>query len=208
MGPNGTAHHALAGALRFFDPSRPLSYEGPIMFDLDAENSVSDLVAPMYRSVEEITAWAKSRKEQGRPDRGRPLILCEYSHAMGNSNGGLDDYWRDFRTHHGLQGGFIWEWRDHGLVRPNEGSSETIGQAAVTGQSAGDGETRWGYGGDFGEQRHDGNFVFDGLLGPDLVPHPACVELAHLHRSLHLEDVDARSGRIRLYNERSFADSS
>ena len=204
----GTAHHALAGALRFFDPSRPLSYEGPIMFDLDAENSVSDLVAPMYRSVEEITAWAKSRKEQGRPDRGRPLILCEYSHAMGNSNGGLDDYWRAFRTHHGLQGGFIWEWRDHGLVRPNEGSSETIGQAAVTGQSAGDGETRWGYGGDFGEQRHDGNFVFDGLLGPDLVPHPACVELAHLHRSLHLEDVDARSGRIRLYNERSFADSS
>jgi beta-galactosidase len=90
------------------------------MFDLDAENSVSDLVAPMYRSVEEITAWAKSRKEQGRPDRGRPLILCEYSHAMGNSNGGLDDYWRAFRTHHGLQGGFIWEWRDHGLVRPNE----------------------------------------------------------------------------------------
>ncbi|MFZ1439007.1 MAG: glycoside hydrolase family 2 TIM barrel-domain containing protein, partial [Candidatus Microthrix subdominans] len=60
----GPAHHGLAGALRFLDPSRPLSYEGPIMFDLDAENSVSDLVAPMYRSVEEITAWAKSRKEQ------------------------------------------------------------------------------------------------------------------------------------------------
>jgi beta-galactosidase len=110
----GPAHHGLAGALRYLDPSRPLSYEGPIMFDLDADNPVSDLVAPMYRSVEEITAWAKSRK-----DRRRPLILCEYSHAMGNSNGGLDDYWRAFRTHHGLQGGFVWEWRDHGLVRGN-----------------------------------------------------------------------------------------
>ena len=223
----GTAHYALAGALRFLDPSRPLSYEGPIMFDLDADNSVSDLVAPMYRSVEEITAWAKSRKEQGRPDRGRPLILCEYSHAMGNSNGGLDDYWRAFRTHHGLQGGFIWEWRDHGLVRGDDSSadaehpkiaSEITSSAEhatnvaetplVAEPSANPSEIRWGYGGDFGEQRHDGNFVFDGLLGPDLVPHPACVELAHLHRSLHLEDTDVRSGRLRLHNERSFADTS
>ena len=232
----GPAHHGLAGALRYLDPSRPLSYEGPIMFDLDADNPVSDLVAPMYRSVEEITAWAKSRK-----DRRRPLILCEYSHAMGNSNGGLDDYWRAFRTHHGLQGGFVWEWRDHGLVRGNHSSASAehpagdggirrhsnhlsasaehpAGDGGIRRHSnhlsasaehpAGDGETRWGYGGDFGEQRHDGNFVFDGLLGPDLVPHPACIELAHLQRSLHLEGVDVRLGHLRLHNERSFTDTS
>ncbi len=197
----GPAHHGLAGALRFFDPSRPLSYEGPIMFDLDADNPISDLVAPMYRSVEEITAWAKGRRERGRPDQGRPLILCEYSHAMGNSNGGLDDYWRAFRTHHGLQGGFIWEWRDHGLVRGDQSSADAEHPTNAD-------ETRWGYGGDFGEQRHDGNFVFDGLLGPDLVPHPACVELAHLHRSLHLEGVNVRLGHLRLHNERSFSDTS
>lgn len=222
----GAAHHALAGALRHVDPSRPLSYEGPIMFDLDADNPVSDLVAPMYRSVEEITAWAKGRRAQG-SDRRRPLILCEYSHAMGNSNGGLDDYWHAFRTHHGLQGGFVWEWRDHGLVRGNGPSADAEhpldGGAGRSGSSdpsadaehptpselpATSADTRWGYGGDFGEDRHDGNFVCDGLLGPDLVPHPACAELAHLQRSMHLVAIDAGSGQLKLTNERSFADTS
>ncbi|MEZ5383402.1 MAG: glycoside hydrolase family 2 TIM barrel-domain containing protein [Microthrixaceae bacterium] len=203
----GAAHHGLAGAIRHVDPSRPLSYEGPIMFDLAADNPVSDLVAPMYRSVEEITHWATSRT-----DRRRPLILCEYSHAMGNSNGGLDDYWRAFRAYDGLQGGFVWEWRDHGLVRPSApgrpvGAAEPAAEPATRPGGAGV-ATRWGYGGDFGEVRHDGNFVCDGLLATDLTPHPASIELAHLQRSLHVEGVDVRRGRVRLRNERSFTDTS
>ncbi|MCB1026365.1 MAG: DUF4981 domain-containing protein, partial [Microthrixaceae bacterium] len=206
----GAAHHALAGAIRHLDPGRPLSYEGPIMFDLEADNPVSDLVAPMYRSVEEITAWAKARRAAGCADRRRPLILCEYSHAMGNSNGGLADYWDAFRAHHGLQGGFVWEWRDHGLLRSGSGSSPQPGDGPVASEETPGrgGDARWGYGGDFGEDRHDGNFVCDGLLAPDLTPHPACVELAHLQRSLHVEADGVSPGRYRLRSERSFTDTA
>ena len=76
--------------------------------------------------------------------------MCEYSHAMGNSNGTLAEYWDAIETTPGLQGGFIWEWWDHGLV-----------------QTLPDGRTRWAYGGDFGDQPNDGNFCADGLTWPD-----------------------------------------
>ena len=85
--------------------------------------------------------------------------MCEFSHAMGNSNGTLAEYWDAIESTPGLQGGFIWEFWDHGLV-----------------QTLPDGRTRWAYGGDFGEQPNDGNFVCDGMVWPDRRPKPAMWE--------------------------------
>ena len=95
----------------------------------------------------------------------RPFVLCEYSHAMGNSNGSLADYWDVITTTPGLQGGFMWEWKDHGICA-----------------SAPDGDVGFAYGGQFGEEPHDGNFVADGLMSADLVPHPAMHEVAWVYR--------------------------
>jgi beta-galactosidase len=91
--------------------------------------------------------------------------MCEFSHAMGNSNGSLDRYVEAFETVPGVQGGFVWEWKDHGLR-----------------QRLADGRQRLAYGGQFGENPHDANFVADGLVSADLVPHPAMRELAWVHR--------------------------
>lgn len=101
----------------------------------------------------------------------RPIILCEYSHAMGNSNGSLHEYFELFRTSKRIQGGFIWEWCDHGILRP-----------------AADGRADWAYGGDFGESPHDANFCCDGLVGPDRRLHPAMFEQRHLAQPVWVHD--------------------
>nr|QQZ52151.1 hypothetical protein JKL49_09080 [Phenylobacterium glaciei] len=106
----------------------------------------SDIVCPMYPPIENIVAWAKADDPADR----RPMILCEYSHAMGNSNGSLSDYWEAFENHRGLQGGFIWEWVDHGIA-----------------QVTPDGQPFMAYGGDFGDAPNDLNFCCDGIVGAD-----------------------------------------
>ena len=107
---HGVNHEAAAGWLRAFDPSRPLHYEGAIRFDRYAGHTVTDVVCPMYASIEEIVSYARSARAD------RPLILCEYSHAMGNSNGTLAEYWQAIESTPGLQGGFIWELFDLSLI--------------------------------------------------------------------------------------------
>ncbi len=106
-GPN---HDAAAGWVRARDASRPLHYEGAIRRDWSGGRPATDVVCPMYPELDSIVAWATAKT-----DDPRPMILCEYSHAMGNSNGGLADYFDAFREHDALQGGFIWEWVDHGI---------------------------------------------------------------------------------------------
>ncbi len=182
----GAAHDAMAAAIRRLDPSRPLHYEGPLMHDLYAEAPVTDIVCPMYPEIDAIVAWAESGR-----DTRRPLIMCEFSHAMGNSNGSLADYFEAFDRHHGLQGGFIWEWVDHGIRR-----------------TAPDGTPYWTYGGDHGEDerylgRHDANFCCDGLVGPDRTPHPAMEELKALAQPVRV--TRRRDGRLRVENRRWFS---
>ncbi|MDQ1480778.1 MAG: beta-galactosidase, partial [Actinomycetota bacterium] len=116
------AHVAMAAWLRAFDPSRPVHYEGGLGEALIAsdEHDVAatlaeprletDVIAPMYTEVAHLVEWAT------RFPPARPLIMCEYIHAMGNSCGGLDEYWAAFRAHRGLQGGFVWDWVDQALV--------------------------------------------------------------------------------------------
>ena len=181
----GTGHHALAGWIRRADPTRPLHYEDALRLEgwADGGREVTDVVCPMYPSVDDIVAYANS-------DADRPLIMCEYSHAMGNSNGGLADYWAAIDSCDGLQGGFIWEWKDHGLR-----------------QTLPDGRAVLAYGGQFGDTPHDGNFVADGLMSSDLVPHPALREVAWVHRPVTTVRAE-RGGRPRLLitNRRSFTD--
>src|SRR5260221_6424900 len=109
-GPN---HDAAAGWVRGGDPTRPLHYEGAIArWDhgrFQGGERVTDVVTTMYPRIKDIVTWAKNSNDR------RPLILCEYSHTMGNSNGSLADYWQAFESNHGLPGGFLWEWVDHGI---------------------------------------------------------------------------------------------
>ncbi|CAI5519459.1 unnamed protein product [Closterium sp. Naga37s-1] len=100
----GATHDALAAWLRHRDLSRPIHYEGG-----GSRTTATDIVCPMYMRVPDIKAIAADPKET------RPLILCEYAHAMGNSSGNLDAYWDAIESTHGLQGGFIWDWVDQGL---------------------------------------------------------------------------------------------
>jgi beta-galactosidase len=170
-GPN---HDAAADWLRQRDPTRPLHYEGAINRDWSGGHRATDIVCPMYADVDSIEAFAEFS------DDPRPLILCEFSHAMGNSNGGLADYYAAFDRHDALQGGFIWEWIDHG-IRVDD---------------------HWAYGGDFGEARHDANFCADGLVWPDRTPHPALHELKYLAAPLEVEHLGG--GRFRIHNRNLF----
>lgn len=182
-GPN---HDAAAGYARGLDPTRPLHYEGAIARwggeGWQGGRTVTDIICPMYAPIDAIVAWAESPG-----DDPRPLILCEYSHAMGNSNGNLADYWAAFERHRGLQGGFIWDWVDHGIRRLDER-----------------GRPYWAYGGDFGDRPNDANFVCDGLVWPNRTPHPALYEYMHLIQPVRAEAADPAGSALRISNRQDF----
>ncbi len=182
-GPN---HDAAAGYVRGIDPSRPLQYESAIGHYWEGNGwqggqRVSDVVCPMYPTIDYLISWSQH-------DKGvRPLILCEYSHCMGNSNGSLADYWAAFDKYPGLQGGFLWEWIDHGIL-----------------QTTGDGKPYWAYGGDFGDEPNDANFCIDGIVWPNRQPHPALYEFKYLAQPLKVELDNFTRGRIRIINQQDF----
>ena len=176
----GSNHDALAAWIRRVDPTRPLHYEDALRVEgwVDGGRRVTDVVCPMYPTIDAIREYGES----GRGDR--PLVMCEYNHAMGNSNGSLADYWDVITSTPGLQGGFLWEWKDHTLR-----------------QRLADGRERLAYGGQFGDVPHDCNFVADGLMSSELVAHPAMREVAWVHRPVTVE----RSRRgLSITNRQSF----
>ncbi len=179
-GPN---HAAMAGWIRRSDPSRLLHYEGACQSWAPGVNrELTDVICPMYPQLEALENWAEMAT-----DDPRPLIMCEFSHAMGNSNGGLSGYFALFDRYDSLAGGYIWEWLDHGI--------QAVGK---------NGRAGYLYGGDFGEPVHDSNFVADGLVWPDRTPHPGLFELKHLASPLKVEPCDLGRGRIAVVNRRSF----
>jgi beta-galactosidase len=180
---HGANQEAMAGWIRAYDPSRPLHYEAAIMFDLTKGRTVTDVVCPMYPTIERIVAWA----ENPVPGDERPLIMCEFSHAMGNSNGSLADYWDAIESHHGLQGGFIWEWWDHGLR-----------------QVLADGTVRSAYGGDFGDEPNDGGFCIDGVVWPDRTPKPALAEHQQLAAPVRFSWSDETRTAVSVESRRDF----
>ncbi|MBE2225316.1 MAG: DUF4981 domain-containing protein, partial [Anaerolineae bacterium] len=209
-GPN---HDALAGWIRRTDPSRPLHYEGAVSHshgqNWETFALATDITCPMYPSVAEIIDYAQNEKAT------RPLIMCEYAHAMGNSCGNLKEYWDAIKTYHGLQGGFIWDWVDQGLLKTDE-----------------NGNRYWAYGGDFGDEINDYNFCINGLIWPDRTPHPALYEYKKLIQPISVEFSErsiqgatplsispqrgekqvplpsggVRGGILRIKNERDFVD--
>ncbi|MGZ6266853.1 MAG: glycoside hydrolase family 2 TIM barrel-domain containing protein, partial [Candidatus Limnocylindrales bacterium] len=182
---HGANHDAEAGYIRRYDPSRPLHYEGAIRWDWSSDQRVSDITCPMYPPISAIVAHATSGRQR------HPLIMCEYSHAMGNSNGTLAEYWEAIEATDGLQGGFIWEWWDHGLV-----------------QRLPDGTTRWTYGGDFGDKPNDGNFCLDGVVWPDRRPKPALFEHRQIAAPVRVRaDAAAiRRGEVEIASRQDFID--
>lgn len=187
----GSNHDAAAGIARGLDSSRPLHYEGAVReewgqgpYAFERGSRVTDVIAPMYASVEEIVEWAihptNSQDE-------RPLILCEYSHAMGNSNGGLADYWHAFTTYKGLQGGFIWDWVDQGILKKSSA-----------------GKSYWAYGGDFGDEPNDLDFCINGLVWPDRTPHPALEEFKKLAQPVKFSFENVQEGRVKVFNQYDF----
>jgi beta-galactosidase len=139
----------------------------------------------MYPMINAIKEYAKS------PKADRPLIMCEYSHAMGNSNGTLAEYWEVIESTRGLQGGFIWEMWDHGPV-----------------QTMPDGSKRNAYGGDYGEIKHDGNFCCDGMVFPDRTAKPAMHEFKAIAAPAVITGVNAATGQFKIFNKNFFKDLS
>ena len=190
----GTNHDALAAWIRSVDPSRPLHYEGAISHGrngdtrpwLNGGRNATDVVCPMYPPISAIVEYAHS-------GANRPLVMCEYSHAMGNSNGSLADYWNAIESEPLLAGGFIWEWKDHGLRQEIDPGSSRNGAS-----------WRYAYGGQFGDAPNDGSFVADGLNHADLTPHPAMREMAWVFRPVAV--TPSGSTQFVVHNRQSHVD--
>jgi beta-galactosidase len=159
----GNNHHAMYQWIKQRDPSRPVQYEGG-----GSDTAATDIIVPMYARVDSdqrhpldptVTPKLAIKKWLGMPGENRPLILCEYAHAMGNSLGSFDKYWKAFREYPRLQGGFIWDWVDQGLTKTDESGTKY-----------------WAYGGDFGDEINDRQFCINGLIFPDRTVHPTLYE--------------------------------
>ncbi len=178
----GANHDAAAGWVRRHDPTRPLQYEGAAKLDWAATDDASDIACPMYAPIEDCVAHALSGRQT------RPLIQCEYSHAMGNSNGTLADHWAAIESTPGLQGGFIWEFWDHGILQHvNDGRPVGRGGAGLYDNGVAAPGHRWAYGGDFGDTIHDGAFIADGVVFPDRTPKPVMSEHREIAAPVRLE---------------------
>ncbi|WP_187269307.1 glycoside hydrolase family 2 TIM barrel-domain containing protein [Algibacter pacificus] len=173
---NGDNFVATYNWLKQHDTTRPTQYEGATGY----ENT--DIQAPMYWRIPRMINYAENNPK-------RPLIQCEYAHAMGNSLGNFKDYWDVIRKYDIMQGGFIWDWVDQGLLTATE-----------------DGKPYWAYGGDLGagHLHHDDNFCINGIVNPDRTAHPGLEELKKVYQDIHFKDVNFKTGQITVYNEYFF----
>jgi len=177
---DGTNFEHLYKWMKERDPSRPVQYQ-PAWYDAH-----TDIVCPMYKNTDFIANYASEEQE-------RPLILCEYAHAMGNSVGNLQDYWDTIDNFKHLQGGFIWDWVDQTIYKENE-----------------EGEWFWAYGGDFGDEypANDSNFCANGLVQADRSLNPHIWEVKKVYQPVKFELIDAAKGFAKIQNRYSFVDLS
>lgn len=186
---HGSTHNAMYSWSKQYDPSRPVQYEGG-----GSNTTATDIIAPMYARVnstledEVVPKWS-IKKWISLPKESRPLILCEYAHAMGNSLGNFNEYWEAFREFPRLQGGFVWDWVDQGLSQWDK-----------------NGQHFWAYGGDFGDMINDRQFCINGLVFPDRTIHPTLEEAKYCQRmiTVSLLTQDASSCRVLINNENQF----
>ncbi|MDR2101529.1 MAG: hypothetical protein LBP43_03055 [Treponema sp.] len=165
---------AAAELARRLDPTRPIHYEE------DREALTADVYSTMYTGYEKLA-------ELGKQGLSKPHILCEYAHTMGNGPGGLEDYWDLFWAYPRLQGGFLWEWRDHTIRRRNPGNKDRIC-----------------YGGDFGDVPNNGDFCADGLTLGDGTLSPAMAQVKHALSPIRAAALDPGTGRVQIWNRNDF----
>ena len=192
---DGQNQTAAVAWLRRVDTTRLVHYEGfirpektqgdPTLETLARGKDLTDLIAPMYPPIDLITKYADTVEDS------RPLIMCEYSHAMGNANGSLSDYWEAIYSHKGLQGGFIWDWIDQGIYAETPKSTER-------GKPQGGGF--WKYGGDFGDAPSDYDFCLNGITFPDQSPKPVLAECKKLFSPILVKGVLPLQGKFEIHN--------
>ncbi len=199
-GPN---HAGAAGWVKDFDPTRFIHYEGAqgqpehkdyIAWGSDEYNSRAlgrtanpddpayvDVISRMYANLEQLEYLAKS------PYVTRPIMLCEYAHAMGNSLGNFQEYWDLMYAYPNLIGGFIWDWIDQGVLKKDENGNEFFA-----------------YGGDFGDQPNDNNFCMNGVIASDRSPKPQTYEAKYVMQPIVFKSIDLKNGLIRVQNRHNF----
>ena len=166
--------------IKIRDKSRPVVYQ-PAWYERH-----TDVVFPMYKNIEFISEYAEK-------DMDKPLILCEFAHAMGNSVGNLQDYWDTFEKYDALQGGFIWDWVDQTILKTDENGTDY-----------------WAYGGDFGDEyaENDSNFCANGLVAADRSLNPHIQEVKKVYQPVKFTDVSKKSSltKIEIKNRYDFID--
>lgn len=189
----GANFGGMAGWIRRYDPTRLVHYEGAVRKHIWERDSwspwettegvnadICDTVNPMYPSFESIDKYLALNDP-------RPFIMCEYSHAMGNSNGSLVHYFELFRRERRMQGGFIWDWVDQGLEKTDA-----------------KGRKFYAYGGDFGDTPNDYDFCGNGMVWPDRTPHPMAYEFKYLAKPFTIKPLELSAGVFELVNYHYF----
>ncbi len=185
---NGANFHACYDWIKSYDSSRPVQYEqaSHISYGDKPKNYNSDIECPMYADYDRCEKYLNSAPK-------RPLIQCEYAHAMGNSLGSLKEYWDIIRKYPHYQGGFIWDFVDQALawVEPTTG------------------KTLYRYGGCYNDfDPSDETFCNNGFISASRVPHPSAREVWHQYQSIWTKGVDLQNGVVEVYNENFFRDLS
>jgi beta-galactosidase len=175
---NGSNFHATYDWIKKRDNTRPVQYERA---ELDRN---TDIFCPMYMKAVQMEEYARRHND-------RPLIQCEYAHAMGNSVGNFQDYWDVIEKYPVLQGGFIWDWVDQGIAQYDK-----------------NGKKYWAYGGDFGpdDVPSDNNFCSNGIVSPDRRPHPTLFEVKKVYQNIKFTEIDLAKGEIEIRNGFIFTD--
>ncbi|MFW5901172.1 MAG: glycoside hydrolase family 2 TIM barrel-domain containing protein [bacterium] len=175
----GDNHVDVSRWIRENEPTRPIYYR-----DGETHWSLDILGNPSYPSFDDI-------REVGEKQLDRPFIVGEYAHAMGNAGSNLQEFWRLFRKYPTVQGGFIWDWIDQGLLKETE-----------------DGESFFAYGGDYGYEPNDRNFCINGMVFPDRIPQPELYELKKCAQRIEIEPLDKTEGILKITNHYNFANLS
>ena len=166
---DGENFTALKKAMKEIDPTRPIHYERAI----DGDNT--DIYAVMYAPPKNVEHYVANNPK-------KPYILCEYTHAMGNSNGGIQEYWNLAETYPSFQGGFIWDFMDQALWKT-------------------DARGKWlAYGGDFGDKPNFDNFCCNGFFDALRNPHPGAFEVKHAYQNIKCTAFDFATGRVKVRN--------
>ena len=177
---NGVNFEATYAYLKSVDASRPVQYERA------GNGANTDIMCPMYARMKNMEDYAKNKP-------AKPYIQCEYAHAMGNSVGNLQDYWDLIEKYPSLQGGFIWDWVDQGILTKDSAGNEF-----------------WAYGGDLGGDTlaTDGNFCNNGIINPDRTIKPTLIEVGKVYQHIGFKAVNLNNGEIEIKNKYSFTNLS